>query len=95
MQGYFEIQCGLNDIYYFLRDFHYGRNFYSSFPLLPILAKTCLEQIEEEGGNEEVETQINNTRYGYQNTKYEANRAKAEILNYYIDRSNTRPRWYQ
>ncbi|KAA6371132.1 MAG: hypothetical protein EZS28_033342 [Streblomastix strix] len=95
-QGDMEIRDGLQQISDFFRDIHNGRNNnnnYPSFPPQPVLAKTCLEQIEEEGGNEEVESQIiNKQKDFYINIKDQANRAKVGFLNFYINRRNTK-RW--
>ncbi|KAA6382341.1 MAG: hypothetical protein EZS28_022129 [Streblomastix strix] len=60
----------------------------------PALSKSCIEQIEEEGGNEEVESQLIN-KWNDDDNKDQANQTKAEILNLYIDRRNPRPGWYQ
>ncbi|KAA6361537.1 MAG: hypothetical protein EZS28_042936 [Streblomastix strix] len=65
-----------------------------SFPSQPTLAKSCIEQIEEEGGNEEVESQLINK--GENNSiKDYANYVKTEILNTYINSRNPRPEYYQ
>ncbi|KAA6393945.1 MAG: hypothetical protein EZS28_010528 [Streblomastix strix] len=86
-----------DDIYYsldciskFSRDLHQGRyNKYGIFQPQPALSKTCIEQIEEEGGNEEVESQlINKGNWGY--IIYGTNQVKSEILNLYIAKSNRR-----
>ncbi|KAA6370680.1 MAG: hypothetical protein EZS28_033793 [Streblomastix strix] len=51
---YEEIESALYYIYKFIYDLHNGRNNpYPSFPPFPTLYKTCVERIEEEGGNEE------------------------------------------
>ncbi|KAA6388255.1 MAG: hypothetical protein EZS28_016219 [Streblomastix strix] len=61
----------------------------------PDLSKSCIEQIEEEGRSEEVETQVinkwneHNQFYRFEN---EANMVKAKILILYIDWRNPR-RW--
>ncbi|KAA6383747.1 MAG: hypothetical protein EZS28_020726 [Streblomastix strix] len=62
-----------------------------SFSPQPALSKSCIEQIEEEGGNEDVESQlINNERYSFGwNITNEANETKKDILNLYINRINT------
>ncbi|KAA6363301.1 MAG: hypothetical protein EZS28_041172 [Streblomastix strix] len=57
----------------------------------PILLKSCLEQIEDEGGNEEIEAQLVNKGYII---KDHANDAKRYILNIYVDNSNPRPWQY-
>ncbi|KAA6362568.1 MAG: hypothetical protein EZS28_041905 [Streblomastix strix] len=56
-------------------------------------ARRSVEQIEEEGGNEEIDVQMNNKGCDG-NIKYHANRAKGEILNYFIELSNPKPNWY-
>ncbi|KAA6390932.1 MAG: hypothetical protein EZS28_013540 [Streblomastix strix] len=79
-----EIYYGLNNISGFLRDLHVGRNdYYSSFKQLPLLARRTVEQIEEEGANEELEAQMNNkgNRWSIKST---TNQAKAAILNFFI-----------
>ncbi|KAA6393013.1 MAG: hypothetical protein EZS28_011456 [Streblomastix strix] len=86
-----EISSGLFRISYFLRCLNQGK--YNSFPPLPLLAQISKEQIEEEGGSEEIESQLINKGYNYINVK--ANQAKAAILNYFIDINNTRPEWYR
>ncbi|KAA6399260.1 MAG: hypothetical protein EZS28_005211 [Streblomastix strix] len=50
----------------------------------------CEEQIEEEGGNEEIESQLINKRYQW-DVKNRALEAKREILNFYNDRNNPKP----
>ncbi|KAA6367742.1 MAG: hypothetical protein EZS28_036731, partial [Streblomastix strix] len=94
-----EIYWGLHHIYWFLKELHKGRNnvyfdYYPSFPPQPLLAKICIEQIEEEGGNEEAETYSINNEYakGYYYIKEQAEAVKRLILNYFINRSNPRPR---
>ncbi|KAA6357735.1 MAG: hypothetical protein EZS28_046738 [Streblomastix strix] len=86
-----EICDGLSSISNFLRDIHQGDY---SFPPQPLLVRRSVEQIEEEGGNEEIESQIINKGHFGRNIKDEANRAKGEILNYFIDQGNQRPYWY-
>ncbi|KAA6363644.1 MAG: hypothetical protein EZS28_040829 [Streblomastix strix] len=64
-----------------------------SFPPQPLLVRRSDEQIEEEGGNEEIESQLINK--GYRGIiKDEANEAKGEILNCFIEQGNTKPYWY-
>ncbi|KAA6389420.1 MAG: hypothetical protein EZS28_015049, partial [Streblomastix strix] len=66
-----DIFWGLNFIINFLFELRYGRDNTSnsrqstvrSFPPQQLLAKTCYEQIEEEGGNEELEIQLINEGY--------------------------------
>ncbi|KAA6364798.1 MAG: hypothetical protein EZS28_039675 [Streblomastix strix] len=89
------IYLALCCIYNFLRQLHLVKNdyWYMSFPPFPQLARSTVEQIVEEGGNEEIEAQINNKGL-YYNFKDQANSVKATVLNFYIDNSNTRPDWY-
>ncbi|KAA6393625.1 MAG: hypothetical protein EZS28_010850 [Streblomastix strix] len=84
-----EIQDGLCHISFFLKYLHQGRLF--TFPPQPLLARRSFEQIEEEGGNEEIESQMNN-KENRGNIKNNANYAKKEILNYFIEQGNPRPR---
>ncbi|KAA6372808.1 MAG: hypothetical protein EZS28_031665 [Streblomastix strix] len=81
-----EIRSELNCICYFLREQLEGRNAYQPFfQPLPLLARMSAEQIEEEGGNEEIESQLNsNGNNG--SIKYYTKYAKAVILNHFIDR---------
>ncbi|KAA6383078.1 MAG: hypothetical protein EZS28_021397 [Streblomastix strix] len=85
-----EIRNGLDNIYNFLREQHEGRNNYYQpfFQPLPLLARMTEEQIEEEGANEEIEAQMSNVGQvqEYYDVKYQANWAKAEILNHFIHR---------
>ncbi|KAA6378871.1 MAG: hypothetical protein EZS28_025604 [Streblomastix strix] len=70
-------------IYWFLRDLYEGRNYRKpSFQPLPLLARMSLEQIEEEGADEEIDAQITNN--GYNGIKIYANKAKAVKLNRFI-----------
>ncbi|KAA6387528.1 MAG: hypothetical protein EZS28_016947 [Streblomastix strix] len=80
----YEIYNGLINISIFLREQHDGRNYdYSSFQPLPLLARTSLEQIEDEGANEEIETQMKNNGYnGF--IKAWAIITKEVILNHFI-----------
>ncbi|KAA6360266.1 MAG: hypothetical protein EZS28_044207 [Streblomastix strix] len=81
-----EITDGLYYITIFLRQLHEGRNYpYTSFHPLPLLAQVSLEQIEEEGANEEVEAQMNNNGMNG-NIKDQATWAKSETLNHFIHR---------
>ncbi|KAA6401734.1 MAG: hypothetical protein EZS28_002741 [Streblomastix strix] len=79
-----EIYNGLQHIHLFFSSLHQGKNNQgqSSFQPLPLLARRTEEQIEEEGGNEELEAQMNNN--GYDDVEYWANRAKTAILNHFI-----------
>ncbi|KAA6362762.1 MAG: hypothetical protein EZS28_041711, partial [Streblomastix strix] len=55
----------------------------------PILLKSCLEQIIDEGENEEIEAQLVNKQEGYgYNIMGNANWGKRLILNFFVDRSN-------
>ncbi|KAA6387526.1 MAG: hypothetical protein EZS28_016945 [Streblomastix strix] len=80
------------DIYYrlirisrFLRQLHEGRHYFGQppFQALPLLVPVSLEQIEEEGANEELEAQMKNIGYNG-GIKAWANDAKAAILNHLI-----------
>ncbi|KAA6382711.1 MAG: hypothetical protein EZS28_021762 [Streblomastix strix] len=64
-----------------------------SFPPQPLLVRRSVEQIEEEGGNEEIDSQLINKGYRG-NIKDELNEVKGEMLNYFIEQGNTRPDWY-
>ncbi|KAA6362084.1 MAG: hypothetical protein EZS28_042389 [Streblomastix strix] len=87
-----EIWSGLNNISKFLRDIHQGKQ--NSFPPQPLLVRRSVEQIEEEGGNEEIDSQIiNKGNFFGCNIKDEANEAIGEILNYFIEWGNPRPDW--
>ncbi|KAA6392800.1 MAG: hypothetical protein EZS28_011672 [Streblomastix strix] len=69
----------------FLNRLHQGRiNDEPSFPPQPLLARRSNEQIEEEGGNEEIESQISNKGLRG-NIKINANETKGEILNCFIE----------
>ncbi|KAA6364820.1 MAG: hypothetical protein EZS28_039653, partial [Streblomastix strix] len=84
-----EIFQGLYCISKFLKYLHQGNY---SFPPQPLLVRRSDEQIEEEGGNEEIESQIiNEGNFFGCNIKDEANEAKGWILNYFIDQGNQRP----
>ncbi|KAA6391694.1 MAG: hypothetical protein EZS28_012781 [Streblomastix strix] len=60
-----EIYWGLFRISQFLKKLHLGRNYAGqpSFQPLPVLVQRSQEQIEEEGGNEEVDSQQINIEY--------------------------------
>ncbi|KAA6368231.1 MAG: hypothetical protein EZS28_036242 [Streblomastix strix] len=90
-----EIKIGLYHISDFLRALHEGRNNYEQpyFPPLPLLARRSKEQIDEEGGNEEIDAQLNNDR-DYGNIKHNTNLVKSVILNNFIYSSNQQPGWY-
>ncbi|KAA6393868.1 MAG: hypothetical protein EZS28_010602 [Streblomastix strix] len=80
-----EIYYGLFYIFRFLRELHEGRNEQQpSFQTLPLLARMSLEQIEEEGVNEEIEAQIKSKRSSA--IEFWAKEAKALILNRFIHR---------
>ncbi|KAA6378003.1 MAG: hypothetical protein EZS28_026470 [Streblomastix strix] len=81
-----EIYNGLRSISRFLRGLHAGRNndYQPSFQPLPLLARRSIEQLEEEGANEEIEAQMNNRYNGL--IKVWANDAKDMILNCFIYR---------
>ncbi|KAA6397090.1 MAG: hypothetical protein EZS28_007380 [Streblomastix strix] len=89
-EQYGEIYDGLSRISDFLRVLNKGTY---SFPPQPLLAHISNEQIEEEGGNEEVEAQLIN-KWDYDGIKIWANEAKRGILNYFIEQGNTKPNWY-
>ncbi|KAA6387002.1 MAG: hypothetical protein EZS28_017470 [Streblomastix strix] len=80
-----EINDGLYHIECFLRELHEGRNeYFSSFQPLQLLVRITEEQIEEEGGNEELEAKIkNNGYYGF--IKNYANDVKAATPNHSIN----------
>ncbi|KAA6397076.1 MAG: hypothetical protein EZS28_007395 [Streblomastix strix] len=80
-----EIRNGLYYIYRFLSDLHEGRTYgQPSFQPLPLLVRVSLEQIEEEGANEEVEAQMKNNKGYYGLIKGWAKCVKATILNHFI-----------
>ncbi|KAA6356795.1 MAG: hypothetical protein EZS28_047678 [Streblomastix strix] len=87
-----DIYDGLQQIFFFLDHLHEGRSDYSpSFPPQPLLARRSVEQIEEEGANEEIDAQlINNGQHVY--IMDYRNKAKGAILNLFIESSNTKPR---
>ncbi|KAA6358307.1 MAG: hypothetical protein EZS28_046165, partial [Streblomastix strix] len=82
-----DIWKGLSHIYWFLRYLHEGK-IYIWKPFvqpLPLHVRMSEEQMEEEGGIEEIEAQRNN-KGDSGSIKYEANRAKAATLNHFIHR---------
>ncbi|KAA6391462.1 MAG: hypothetical protein EZS28_013013 [Streblomastix strix] len=83
-----EISYGLYRISRFLSELHEGRNWQPSFQPLPLLVRMSLEQIEDEGANEELEAQINNKGVNGR-IKGWANDAKAVTLNRFIHRGRT------
>ncbi|KAA6316876.1 MAG: hypothetical protein EZS28_055191, partial [Streblomastix strix] len=90
----YEIWHELVHISQFLKRLHQGRiNDEPSFPPQPLLARRSVEQIEEEGGNEEIESQLINKGNGW-NIKINANETKGEILNCFIEQGNPKPNWY-
>ncbi|KAA6367233.1 MAG: hypothetical protein EZS28_037240 [Streblomastix strix] len=88
-----EIWDGLRYISSFLISLNQGRDYNAIFPPQPLLARRSDEQIEEEGGNEEIDSQLINTEKN-DDIKNSANRAKGEILNYFIEQGNPKPDWY-
>ncbi|KAA6394496.1 MAG: hypothetical protein EZS28_009979 [Streblomastix strix] len=90
------IWSGLNHISQFLNSLHQGRNYNASFLYKPLLARRSDEQIEEEGANEEIYSQlISNGKFIGFSIKDTANEAKEKILNFFIDLSNPKPDWYE
>ncbi|KAA6388898.1 MAG: hypothetical protein EZS28_015575 [Streblomastix strix] len=76
-----------------LDNLYQGRNCYATFPPQPLLARRSVEQIEEEGGNEEIDSQlINKGQRG--NIKSNAKGANRRILNHFVEQGSTRPDWY-
>ncbi|KAA6389912.1 MAG: hypothetical protein EZS28_014560, partial [Streblomastix strix] len=78
-----EIIWGLINIAKFVSELRHGRKhpYFSSFVSLPEFSKVAEEQVEEEGGYEELEGQlINKGKKIIEN----ANQSKRGILNYYI-----------
>ncbi|KAA6377861.1 MAG: hypothetical protein EZS28_026612 [Streblomastix strix] len=91
-----EIYLGLQHISEFISQLHLGRNdyFLPYFSSQPSLSKRCIEQIEEEGGNEEIDSQLINKGNEDLNIKKEADSVKGLILNLLIDEKNPKPSWY-
>ncbi|KAA6372630.1 MAG: hypothetical protein EZS28_031843, partial [Streblomastix strix] len=85
-----EIWNGLFRISKFLSNLHQGRYNSATFPPQPLLVRRSVEQIEEEGGNEEIDSQLIN-KGNSRNIKDEANEAKGRILNYFIEKGNREP----
>ncbi|KAA6390742.1 MAG: hypothetical protein EZS28_013734 [Streblomastix strix] len=81
-----EIMNGLSHIYQFLAILHNGSN-YPLFLPLPLLAHSSKEQIEEEGGNEEVEAQLINNGNINCNIKDNAKWTKRSIFDHFIHSS--------
>ncbi|KAA6360293.1 MAG: hypothetical protein EZS28_044180 [Streblomastix strix] len=88
-----EIWNGLSKISIFLKCLNKGKQ--NSFPPQPLLARRSYEQFEEEGGNEEIDSQLINNGQQYCNIKDGAIRNKGRILNYFIELGTSRPDWYQ
>ncbi|KAA6390872.1 MAG: hypothetical protein EZS28_013604 [Streblomastix strix] len=89
-----EISNRLNNISDFIRCLNQGRYYNETqFPPQPLLVRRSVEQIEEEGGNEEIQSQLINKGYS-DNIKNSAIRAKGMILNYFIEQGNPRPDQY-
>ncbi|KAA6394607.1 MAG: hypothetical protein EZS28_009870 [Streblomastix strix] len=90
-----EINEVFDSISNFLRAFHEGRDYswQPYFPPLPLLARGSEEQIEEEGGSEEIDAQLNN-KGDCGNIKRNTNLAKSVILNNFIQSSNQHSGWY-
>ncbi|KAA6390993.1 MAG: hypothetical protein EZS28_013480 [Streblomastix strix] len=88
-----EIYWGLDQISNFLRCLNKWKYYNATFPPQPLLARRADEQIEEEGGNEEIDSQQKNKAFSC-NIKDNANRAKGSIFNYFIEQVNTRLSWY-
>ncbi|KAA6397959.1 MAG: hypothetical protein EZS28_006518 [Streblomastix strix] len=89
----YEVSIGLDNISYFLEFLNKGRNNFATFPPQPLLVRRSVEQIEEEGGNEEVES-LQKYRVDFGHIKINANYAKGAILNQFIEQGSTRPYWY-
>ncbi|KAA6394396.1 MAG: hypothetical protein EZS28_010077 [Streblomastix strix] len=87
-QDDWEIKQGLESIIKFIYVILEGRyNRGRPFPPQPVLFKSCQEQFEDEGENEEIEAQLVNK--GKRLLKGQANLAKEMILNIFIEMSNT------
>ncbi|KAA6393027.1 MAG: hypothetical protein EZS28_011441, partial [Streblomastix strix] len=90
-----EIWNGLNFIFDFFSNLNQGRNYNATFPPQPLLAHRSDEQLEEEGGNEEIDSQLINNGHQYCNIKDGAIKTKGTILNQFIEQGNPKPDWYQ
>ncbi|KAA6365761.1 MAG: hypothetical protein EZS28_038711 [Streblomastix strix] len=88
-----EIWYGLFRISQFIRCLNKAKQ--NSFPHQLLLAHRSDEQIEEEGGNEEIDSQLINKEHQYCNIKDGAIKTKGRILNYFIEQGNPKPDWYQ
>ncbi|KAA6336949.1 MAG: hypothetical protein EZS28_052833 [Streblomastix strix] len=85
------ISFELCNISIFLEYLYQGKyDINSSFKPQPLLARRSIEQIEEEGGNEELDAQMNNKGISG-NIKHYANRAIAATLNCFIHYSILEP----
>ncbi|KAA6365790.1 MAG: hypothetical protein EZS28_038683 [Streblomastix strix] len=84
-----DIQYGLFRITEFIRCLNNEKQ--NSFPPQPLLAHRSDEQIEEEGGNEEIDSQLINKGHYYYNIDFQANETKGAILNYFIEQGNPKP----
>ncbi|KAA6386979.1 MAG: hypothetical protein EZS28_017494 [Streblomastix strix] len=96
----FGIFSGLYNISEFLKSLYQGRqtdniNPGPPFPQQISLARRSNEQIEEEGGNEEIEAQLINKGEIFGQIKQTAKNSKCQLLNYFIDQRNPRPNWYE
>ncbi|KAA6401932.1 MAG: hypothetical protein EZS28_002538 [Streblomastix strix] len=85
-----EIYKGLDYIYRFLYKLNNGRNYNETFPPQPLLAHRSYEQIEEEGGNEEIDSQQINKGFNG-DIKIGVNLAKELIQNIFIEQCNPKP----
>ncbi|KAA6386297.1 MAG: hypothetical protein EZS28_018178 [Streblomastix strix] len=96
----FDILISLIKIDNFIFNLYNGRKISKrtprpSFPSQPILAKTCIEQIEEQGGFEEIEAHLTNQgKDGNDYIKFNAIEVKGDLSKFFIDESNPKPRWY-
>ncbi|KAA6382828.1 MAG: hypothetical protein EZS28_021644 [Streblomastix strix] len=88
-----EINYGLDYISNFLECINHRKYYQPQFPPQPLLVRRSDEQIEEEGGNEEIDSQQLNKGFSGK-IKNSANRAKGMILNYFIEQGNQKPYWY-
>ncbi|KAA6369149.1 MAG: hypothetical protein EZS28_035323 [Streblomastix strix] len=88
-----EISLILFRISKFFNNLNKGKQ--DSFPPQPLFARRSDEQIEEEGGNEEIDSQLINNGHQNYNIKDYTNIANGRILNYFIEQGNPKPDWYQ
>ncbi|KAA6371902.1 MAG: hypothetical protein EZS28_032572 [Streblomastix strix] len=82
-----EIWNGLSYLSEFIRCLNKEKQ--NSFPPQPLLAHRSDEQLEEEGGKEEIDSQLINNGHQYCNIKDQANQAKGAILNYFIEQGTS------